>query len=69
MTTGLYPQSFVVTFPQTVEIKGMQLISFGIKYLVVEKSSSSHPIDFDPISEKSNYFSLSYSLFDSFLLF
>lgn len=52
MTTGLYPQSFVITFPQTVEIKGMQLISFGIKYLVVEKSSSNHPIDFDPISEK-----------------
>ena len=54
MTTGLYPQSFVITFPQTVEVKGMLFISFGIKYLVVEKSSSNHPIDFDPIVEKSN---------------
>ena len=54
MTTGLYPQSFVISFPQNVEVKGMQLISFGVKYLVVEKSSSTYPVEFDPIIEKSN---------------
>jgi hypothetical protein len=55
MTTGLYPQSAVITFPQQVEIKGMQLLSLGVKYIVIEKSSSGHPVEFDLISEKSKF--------------
>jgi hypothetical protein len=53
MTTGLYPQSAVIKFPQQVEIKGMRLLSLGVKYLVIEKSSSGHAVEFDLISEKS----------------
>jgi heat shock protein beta-11 len=52
MTTGLYPQVVVITFPQQVEIKSIHIKCTGIKYCVLESSSKNHPTDFEPIAEQ-----------------
>ena len=43
MTTGLYPQSLIISFPQSVEVNGIQITGSGsnltgwfIKYLVLK---------------------------------
>ena len=55
-TTGLYPQSFVVTFQQLTDFRAIQIVSSAIKHVVIEKSVNSHPIDFEPIAEKGESF-------------
>ncbi|RNA35960.1 Heat shock beta [Brachionus plicatilis] len=53
MTTGLFPQSLTISFPQVVEIKDISLDCFKIRNLVVEKSIKSNPIDYELVHEKS----------------
>ncbi len=55
MTTGLFPQAFVISFPSMVEFRALQLRSTGVKYVVIEKSANNHPIDFEPIAEKGSH--------------
>ncbi len=31
MTTGLYPQSLIISFPQSIEVKGIKITGSGSK--------------------------------------
>lgn len=51
MTTGLYPQEFILTFASLMTINAVTLSSYNLRKLVIEKSTQSAPQSFEPLRE------------------
>lgn len=51
-TTGMFPQSFIVSFQSEMTLKSIQMFCSNVKKLVIHKCSQQEPIDFDLVTEK-----------------
>ncbi|KAI1900391.1 hypothetical protein AGOR_G00049470 [Albula goreensis] len=52
ISTGMFPQEFILRFSDPLKIKLLTIHSYNVKNLKIEKSASSDATDFDTLSEK-----------------
>ncbi|XP_010863152.1 intraflagellar transport protein 25 homolog [Esox lucius] len=52
ISTGMFPQEFIIRFAESMKISLVTLHSYNVKTLKIEKSISDDATDFEPISEK-----------------
>ncbi|KAG8199371.1 hypothetical protein JTE90_011831 [Oedothorax gibbosus] len=50
-TTGLYPQTFVLTLSEAADVKTITIQSYNIKDLRIEKSTKENPVEFEDVIE------------------
>ncbi|VDH90527.1 heat shock protein beta-11 [Mytilus galloprovincialis] len=50
-TTGLFPQEFVIKFTSMMNMSKVELASCNVRRLILEKSTDSEPLNFEPIKE------------------
>ncbi|CAF0728925.1 unnamed protein product [Brachionus calyciflorus] len=53
VTTGLLPQSIIISFPNVVNLKKIKITIFKVQNLIIEKSMKPRAKDFDIVTEKS----------------
>ncbi|XP_035229635.1 intraflagellar transport protein 25 homolog [Stegodyphus dumicola] len=51
VTTGLYPQCFVLSLSEAADVKAITMHSYNIKDLRIEKSIKEDPVEFEEILE------------------
>ncbi|CAF3013007.1 unnamed protein product [Rotaria socialis] len=52
MTTGLYPQEFIITFKEPIEFRQLRFVTANVKRFVMFTTSNTEPRSFDTILEK-----------------
>ncbi|CAF0846257.1 unnamed protein product [Adineta ricciae] len=52
MTTGLYPQEFIVTFKEPIDIREIRFVTSNVKRFVMFSTSNQEPKNFETILEK-----------------
>eukprot|EP00062_Callorhinchus_milii_P022654 gi/632980664/ref/XP_007907160.1/ PREDICTED: intraflagellar transport protein 25 homolog [Callorhinchus milii] len=52
MTTGMFPQEFVISFPDLVQINNVKIHCFNVCGLSIETSLAKDPVDFELLCEK-----------------
>ncbi|XP_013412156.1 intraflagellar transport protein 25 homolog isoform X3 [Lingula anatina] len=52
VTTGLYPQEFVITFQALMNINTVRIQSFNVRKITVGRSVSNEPTEFELLREK-----------------
>ncbi|XP_045159712.1 intraflagellar transport protein 25 homolog [Mercenaria mercenaria] len=51
-STGLYPQEFIMGFGHMMDIQRVNLSSYNIRHIQVEKCDTQDPTSFEPLVEK-----------------
>ncbi|KAI0223437.1 F5/8 type C domain-containing protein [Lamellibrachia satsuma] len=49
VSTGLFPQEFIISFASTKSINTLQLDCYNVKCLEIERSTENEPLDFKPL--------------------
>ncbi|XP_053929827.1 intraflagellar transport protein 25 homolog isoform X2 [Cuculus canorus] len=52
MTTGMFPQEFIVGFPKCIKISKVTIQCYLVRTLRIERSVSKDPVDFEQCVEK-----------------
>ncbi|CAF0931334.1 unnamed protein product [Rotaria sordida] len=52
MTTGLYPQEFIITFKEPIEFRHIRFVTSNVKRFVMFTTSNQEPKNFETIFEK-----------------
>ncbi|CAF1135243.1 unnamed protein product [Rotaria magnacalcarata] len=52
MTTGLYPQEFIITFKEPIEFRQIRFVTTNVKRFVMFTTSNQEPKNFETILEK-----------------
>ncbi|XP_028269734.1 intraflagellar transport protein 25 homolog [Parambassis ranga] len=68
ISTGMFPQEFVLRFAEPTQISGVTVDSYNVKHLKIDKNTTQQASQFEPVAEKefectegqlqSNYISL-----------
>ncbi|XP_064606938.1 intraflagellar transport protein 25 homolog [Liolophura sinensis] len=51
VTTGMFPQEFIVTFTKMMSMKNIELSTHNVRKLCIERSVQHDPVDFEPLKE------------------
>jgi len=51
LTTGMFPQEFIVTFASVMNVNNVKITCHNVRRLSLEKSVQGTPIDFEPVRE------------------
>ncbi|UJR25033.1 hypothetical protein I4U23_006393 [Adineta vaga] len=52
MTTGLYPQEFIITFKEPIDIREIRFVTTNVKRFVMSSTSNQEPKNFETLLEK-----------------
>ncbi|XP_014880362.1 intraflagellar transport protein 25 homolog [Poecilia latipinna] len=52
MSTGMFPQEFIIRFPETTNISTVIMDSYNIKHLKIERNTSPNAADFEPVTQE-----------------
>ncbi|XP_072244258.1 intraflagellar transport protein 25 homolog [Leuresthes tenuis] len=52
MSTGMFPQEFIIRFAEPTKVSAMTLDSYNVKHLLVEKNTSPSASRFEFVTEK-----------------
>ncbi|XP_074527405.1 intraflagellar transport protein 25 homolog [Halichoeres trimaculatus] len=52
MTTGMFPQEFIIRFADPTNITAVSVDSYNVKHLKIEKNTSQHASQFEFVTEK-----------------
>ncbi|XP_067377775.1 intraflagellar transport protein 25 homolog isoform X2 [Channa argus] len=52
MSTGMFPQEFIIRFGEPTKISAVTVDSYSVKHLKIEKNTSQNASQFDPVTEK-----------------
>ncbi|CAF1115008.1 unnamed protein product [Adineta steineri] len=52
MTTGLYPQEFILTFKESIDVRELRFVTSNVKRFVMFSTSNQDPKNFETILEK-----------------
>ncbi|XP_062506809.1 intraflagellar transport protein 25 homolog [Corticium candelabrum] len=52
VTTGLFPQEFVISFQSQMIVTNIQIYCFNVKKLTVERSVKAEPVDFELVCDR-----------------
>ncbi|XP_061585928.1 intraflagellar transport protein 25 homolog [Cololabis saira] len=52
MSTGMFPQEFVVRFAEPTTLSALTVESYNVKHLKIEKNTSSNASKFESVTEK-----------------
>ncbi|TMS03158.1 Intraflagellar transport protein 25-like protein [Larimichthys crocea] len=52
MSTGMFPQEFIVRFAESTEISAVTVDSYNVKHLKIEKNTSQNASHFESVTEK-----------------
>uniref|UniRef100_A0A3Q2QY54 Heat shock protein, alpha-crystallin-related, b11 n=1 Tax=Fundulus heteroclitus TaxID=8078 RepID=A0A3Q2QY54_FUNHE len=52
MSTGMFPQEFVIRFAETTNISSLTVESYNIKHLRIEKNTSPSAAQFEPVTQE-----------------
>uniref|UniRef100_A0A3P9C762 Heat shock protein, alpha-crystallin-related, b11 n=1 Tax=Maylandia zebra TaxID=106582 RepID=A0A3P9C762_9CICH len=52
MSTGMFPQEFIIHFPEPTNIGTVTVDSYNVKHLKIEKNTSQNASQFEPVAEK-----------------
>ncbi|XP_067846653.1 intraflagellar transport protein 25 homolog isoform X2 [Heptranchias perlo] len=51
ITTGMFPQEFIISFANLIQISFMKIHCYNVRSLSIEKSVASDPVDFEPFTK------------------
>ncbi|XP_069794183.1 intraflagellar transport protein 25 homolog isoform X1 [Narcine bancroftii] len=51
ITTGMFPQEFIIRFPELISISCVKIHSYNVRRLSIEKSTVKDPVDFEPLAK------------------
>ncbi|CAH1775630.1 unnamed protein product [Owenia fusiformis] len=51
-STGMFPQEFIISFQQLMNVNTIKMDTFNVKGLQLERSVQNEPNDFQPLDEK-----------------
>ncbi|XP_072919461.1 intraflagellar transport protein 25 homolog isoform X2 [Hemitrygon akajei] len=51
ITTGMFPQEFIIRFPEVVQINCVKIHCYNVRRLSIEKNSEKDPVDFEPLAK------------------
>ncbi|CAH1243851.1 intraflagellar transport protein 25 homolog [Branchiostoma lanceolatum] len=52
LTTGLFPQEFIISFTNLMNINNIRLLTTNVEGLTIERSVQNEPVNFEPLTEK-----------------
>ncbi|XP_023199636.1 intraflagellar transport protein 25 homolog [Xiphophorus maculatus] len=52
MSTGMFPQEFIIRFPETTNISTVTMDSYNIKHLKIERNTSPNAANFEPVTQE-----------------
>ncbi|KAM8760296.1 intraflagellar transport protein 25 homolog [Acanthopagrus schlegelii] len=52
MSTGMFPQEFIIRFAEPTKISAVTVDSYNVKHLKIEKNTSQNASQFEPVTEK-----------------
>ncbi|XP_047448402.1 intraflagellar transport protein 25 homolog [Mugil cephalus] len=52
ISTGMFPQEFIIRFTEAPKIATVTLDSYNVKHLKIEKNTSQNSSQFEPVTEK-----------------
>ncbi|XP_018525066.1 intraflagellar transport protein 25 homolog [Lates calcarifer] len=52
MSTGMFPQEFIIRFVEPTKISAVTVDSYNVKHLKIEKNTSRNASQFEPVTEK-----------------
>ncbi|XP_044053997.1 intraflagellar transport protein 25 homolog [Siniperca chuatsi] len=52
MSTGMFPQEFIIRFAEPLEISAVTVDSYNVKHLKIEKNTSQNASQFEFVTEK-----------------
>ncbi|MED6252148.1 hypothetical protein ATANTOWER_007664 [Ataeniobius toweri] len=52
MSTGMFPQEFIIRYPETTNITAVTVDSYNIKHLKIEKNTSPNATQFEPVTQE-----------------
>ncbi|XP_022056561.1 intraflagellar transport protein 25 homolog [Acanthochromis polyacanthus] len=52
MSTGMFPQEFVIRFAEPTTVAAVTMDSYNVKHLKIEKNTSQNASQFEPVTEK-----------------
>ncbi|GAA6221017.1 intraflagellar transport protein 25 homolog [Lates japonicus] len=52
MSTGMFPQEFIIRFVEPTKISAVTVDSYNVKHLKIEKNTSQNASQFEPVTEK-----------------
>ncbi|KAM4745693.1 intraflagellar transport protein 25 homolog [Anableps anableps] len=52
MSTGMFPQEFIIRFTETTNISAVTMDSYNIKHLKIEKNTSPSAAKFEPVTQE-----------------
>ncbi|XP_048395790.1 intraflagellar transport protein 25 homolog [Stegostoma tigrinum] len=50
ITTGMFPQEFILSFANLIKISSMKIHCYNVRNLGIERSIARDPVDFEPLS-------------------
>ncbi|XP_041064909.1 intraflagellar transport protein 25 homolog isoform X2 [Carcharodon carcharias] len=50
ITTGMFPQEFILSFANLIKISSMKIHCYNVRSLSIEKSVARDPVDFEPLT-------------------
>lgn len=51
ITTGMFPQEFILRFPELIKISCVKIHCYNVRRLSIEKSTEKDPVDFEPLAK------------------
>ncbi|XP_078263793.1 intraflagellar transport protein 25 homolog [Rhinoraja longicauda] len=51
ITTGMFPQEFILRFPELIKISCVKIHCYNVCRLSIEKSTEKDPVDFEPLAK------------------
>ncbi|XP_070820205.1 intraflagellar transport protein 25 homolog [Chaetodon trifascialis] len=52
MSTGMFPQEFIIRFPEPTTISSVTVDSYNVKHLKIEKNTTQNASHFESVTEK-----------------
>ncbi|XP_041792695.1 intraflagellar transport protein 25 homolog [Chelmon rostratus] len=52
MSTGMFPQEFIIRFPEPTKISSVTVDSYNVKHLKIEKNTSQNASQFESVTKK-----------------
>ncbi|KAM3610180.1 uncharacterized protein V6R79_000169 [Siganus canaliculatus] len=52
MSTGMFPQEFIIRFAESTNISAVTVDSYNVKHLKIEKNTSQKASQFEPVTQK-----------------
>ncbi|KAI3372457.1 hypothetical protein L3Q82_022942 [Scortum barcoo] len=52
MSTGMFPQEFIIRFAEATKVSGVTVDSYNVKHLKIERNTSENASQFESVTEK-----------------